>query len=118
MTRAEYERADSILTDRMRQVRSVGGIAPDVAVPRRKPPIDRIWFDADRRLWVGLSVDGSGTGATADVHDRDGRPAFHATWSSDIDLGFGAIRGNMAWGVRRTTLGVQRLVLVEFGTAR
>ena len=118
LTRTEEAWADSILADRARQVRSVGGIVPDVAVPQRKPPIDRICFDADRRLWVSLSVDDNGTVATADVYEFGGQPTLHAIWPSDIDLAFGAIRGNRAWGVRRMALGVQRLVLVEFGMKR
>lgn len=82
-------------------------------VPDHKPVLYRLFFDTEGRLWVQLSP-AAGGHHRADVYEASGNLSHQAEWPSDIDLSFGAIRGNSAVGVAADSLGVQRVVRLHF----
>jgi len=86
-------------------------------VPQRKTPLRTLYFDADGRLWVELSV-ADGEDRRAHVYDRDGRLAFSAQWPAGIAMQDNAIYGDVALGVARDSLDVQRVIRLRFRRAR
>jgi len=82
-------------------------------VPDRKPPLRHLAFDQDGRLWVELSVDGNRR--VADVYDESGAPSASYNWPSDVRVeARGWIGRDRLFGVRRDSLGVQRVARVRF----
>lgn len=64
-------------------------------VPDRRPPLERLLFDLDGRLWVVLSTP-AGTPGNADLYDRNGTLVERREWPGNVRLLDGAIRGNTA----------------------
>lgn len=87
-----------------RQPESALGTAPNV-----KPPIERMWFDEDGRLWVERSVSASDP-HVADLYSQDGRWLAIRTWPSHVMLNLGAIRGNAGVGVATNSEGLESVV--------
>ena len=106
---SELARAESSVVNDMRRLNLSRQDIP-YSVPDRKPPLRRIFFDRDGRLWVELSVSAAAP-RRADVYDRDGRLAHTVEWPAAVDLSAdGAIRGNIAHGIMRDSLDVERVV--------
>lgn len=82
-------------------------------VPDRKSPLHRLFFDADGRLWVELSVP-DGEVRRAEVYATDGTHLRTAEWPADVEFSLGAIRADVAIGVRRDSLDVARVVRVRW----
>jgi hypothetical protein len=83
-------------------------------IPARKPPLRRLFFDLDGRLWVQRNV-AEGEPALADVYDPAGRRAKRVTWPAAVDLSMGIIRGGVALGVARDELDIERVVRLRIG---
>ncbi|MXX33201.1 MAG: hypothetical protein F4107_05350 [Gemmatimonadetes bacterium] len=115
VTASERNRAEAQVRQWDQNARRVGGIIPEVTIPARKPPIDRIWFDAEDRLWVSLGVHGDAVMSEADVYDTTGAPLFRAQWPRGVELRHGAARGTVAWGIVKGPLDEPRLALIRFG---
>lgn len=86
---------------------------PEVDFPRMKPIVRSIFFDQDERLWVELFQQ-EGRPRKAHVYDGGGRLLFEATWPEDVSLRFGAVRGDVAVGVRRGAHGQESVVRLSF----
>lgn len=102
---------DSIETVVIQQWRGTFTPAP---IPVTKPPIWWIWYDRDGRLWVQHYYEHRDSLAWADVYGRDGELLFTAEWPRRARLILGAMRGNVALGVTRDELDVERVVRVRF----
>lgn len=94
--------------------RNFGGEYPDFDIPAVKPPLESMWFDRDGRLWVRLTTVADDEMARADVYDKAGTLLFRATWPADVSLGWGAIRGDTAIGIRTDRLDVHSVVRLRF----
>ncbi len=102
---AERQRAEEgLLQDRKRV-----GTDPGFSVPSHKQPLRRLFFDTDGRLWVELSVS-EGAARRAHIYDRNGQRAGQADWPAEVDLRYGLLRGDTAWGFATDSLGVQTVV--------
>ncbi|HSG82417.1 MAG TPA: hypothetical protein VLC48_09210 [Gemmatimonadota bacterium] len=83
-------------------------------VPDRKPPIRDLFFDQGGRLWVELSVS-EGSEHQADVYGPDGTLVARYRWPATVTLVFpGWIEDDIALGVARDDLGVERVVRLRF----
>ena len=89
---------------------------PDYEVPRRKPPIGTIWYDREDRLWVLDRPAENDEWLKAAVYDGNGEKRFTARWPRGIDLSVGGIKSDVAWGVQRLALDVQRVARLRFTT--
>jgi len=112
----ERRRAEHVLDSLQRYARRLGGEYPDFEIPRRKPPVEDLWYDGDGRLWVELATEIRADIAKADVYDQDGTLLFRASWPKGINLSWGAIERESAVGTERGALDVQRVVLLRFVT--
>lgn len=73
---------------------------PTIEVPKRKPPVEDMWYDEDGRLWVHLTPAEADEVSRAHVYDPEGEPLFTAEWPRGIDLSLGGVSGAVALGVR------------------
>lgn len=80
------------------------------SVPDTKAPLRELLFDARGRLWVVLTTAAADTMRLADVYDTSGLRVAQASWHRSIDLSAGGIRREHTFGVRRDSLGVERVV--------
>jgi hypothetical protein len=112
LSAGERSRADSQLNADATKLGLAGSAVP-FKVPGAKPPVKNIFFDQTGRLWVELSM-AEGEARRADVYDTTGRRLVLAQWPKDVDIGFGYIGDRVAYGVRRDSLGVARVVRVRF----
>lgn len=90
----------------------VGKKASDLpyALPDRRTPLNRIFYDDGGRLWVELSVphDSSRLG---EVWDTEGQLVERLRWPADVRLGdISWVSESHALGVLRDELGVERVV--------
>ena len=83
-------------------------------VPERKTPLSKLYFDDRGRLWVELSV-GAGLDRQADVYGTGGALLAHHSWPARVQLDPPAsVYGEIALGIERDDLGVERVVRVSF----
>lgn len=68
-------------------------------VPDRKPPIDRIFFDAQSRLWVERTV-ADGAPHEADVYDQTGALVEVVQWPANVRLTNGLVTDSLMYGIR------------------
>jgi hypothetical protein len=87
--------------------------APPFGVPEHKPPLEKIGFDLEGRLWVKLSSL-EGRPNEADVYDRRGAHVARVKWPADIRLDGFAVRGWLGFGWKTDANGVQRVVSLRF----
>ncbi|MGH7504236.1 MAG: hypothetical protein ACRELX_01230, partial [Longimicrobiales bacterium] len=80
----------------------------------RKPPLRSLMFDMAGNLWIELSVP-EGADRRADVYDREGTLLYGVVWPGAVELRWGMIRGDVAIGVARDSLDVQRVVRLRIG---
>lgn len=94
-------------------VRQQGGTFR-LTLPSHKPPLANLYFDRDGRLWVELSVSEDAP-READVYDSGGVLVERRRWPERVRIANpGWIRGDVALGVTVDSLGVQRVVRVEW----
>jgi len=110
----ERERAEHVVDSLVDFYKRVGAIYPSFVVPRRKPPIEELWYDEDNRLWVQLSRPDTDSLARAHVYSDRGVFLFAATWPRDVSLVHGAIRDTVAIGRRIGVLDVEEVVRMTF----
>jgi hypothetical protein len=82
-------------------------------VPDRKAPIQALWFDRTGRLWVNLTRQAN-TENRADVYDTSGTRIAVARWPGGVDLRSGYVDDEVALGVARDSLGVERVSLLTW----
>jgi hypothetical protein len=108
--------------ERERAEQSIQGYTKRLSIPRgdipfgvedRKQPLRDLFFDQEGRLWVELSV-ADGAAPSAHVYSPDGRLLFTAQWPLRTSLSNGAARGDVAYGIQRDSLDVQRVVRLRF----
>lgn len=83
-------------------------------VPDRKPPLADLGFDLEGRLWARRSAAEGAELQEADVYDRDGRWVATMVWPAGIQLVTWTVRGRTGLGVAIDSLGVQRVVRLQF----
>ena len=76
-----------------------GADYPAFTVPRRKPPIEGIWYDQGGRIWVETSRAEGVTTAGGHVYDAEGRFVADAEWPMEVRLNGGAIERDVVLGV-------------------
>lgn len=110
----ERARAEERIEGMLRQFELSRGQLP-FGVPERKPPLRDLWFDQEGRLWVELSV-AAGAPRVAEVWAPSGELAAATAWPADITFAppVGLAGGDVALGVRRDSLGVERIVKLRF----
>ena len=94
----------------------VGLSASDLpyGIPDRRTPLNELYYDAQGRLWVELSVPAD-SARVAEIWDTEGRRAGRVRWPSDVRLGTVSWIGEgRALGVRTDDLGVQRVVRLRW----
>ena len=74
--------------------------ALDFGVPDRKPPITRIFFDAQSRLWVERTV-ADGVPHEADVYDQTGTLVEVVQWPAGVRLDNGLVTDSLMYGIRQ-----------------
>lgn len=104
----EREQARSSL-ERYASLADLSVEALQFGVPDRKPPITRIFFDADSRLWVQRSTP-DGTPNEADVYTRNGQLNQVVQWPEDVTLHMGYLTADVLYGMRTTKDGVPQVV--------
>jgi hypothetical protein len=110
LTPDETAEARATLGDLRERARSRGIPPPDVAVPERHPPLERLHFDGTGRLWVQRRITSADTLELADVYDPAGAYLYTVRWPRDIILYHGAVRGGFVYGVSLDELDVARIV--------
>jgi hypothetical protein len=108
LTTEERGRAEESLQRDRKRI----GQDPGFSIPSHKPPLRRIFFDTMGRLWVELSTPERAP-RRAHIYDRSGQRVAEAEWPAEVDLDFGVVRGDTAWGVAVDSLGVQTLVRLK-----
>lgn len=109
---AERARATKTLEGVAKQTGVAVGRLP-FGVPTSKPPIERIGFDSDGRLWIQrTSLDGQPR--EADVYARDGRWIAQMRWPWNVRLDLSSATGNRAVGVESDNSGQPRVVRLRF----
>lgn len=109
LTGAERAHADSTLDAMVRRL-DVSRRDLPFGVPSEKPPIRELFFDRVGRLWVVRNVP-QGEPNEADIYDPSGERIATITWPVGITLnGAGTIDRDVALGVQRDELGVERVV--------
>ncbi|MES3629426.1 MAG: hypothetical protein PPP56_04590 [Longimonas sp.] len=97
LTDDEYQAAEA----QLRRQTERFGIQPDALsfdIPARKPPLQRIFFDADSRLWVQRTTE-AGAPNEADVYDTDGTLVQVVQWPREINLHMGQITDESLYGI-------------------
>ncbi|WP_141491580.1 hypothetical protein [Longimonas halophila] len=81
-------------------------------VPDRKPPIDRIFFDAQSHLWVQRSMPDN-TPNEADVYDTEGALVKIVQWPNGVALHQGYLLDDTLYGTQTTEDGVPQVVRLQ-----
>lgn len=100
----ERERGEKMLVDQGKRL----GVKLDFAVPGNKPVLRDLFFDAEGRLWVELTVP-DGSTRHAHVYNREGRRVAEAHWPAEVDASAGVVRGDTIWGIATDSLGVESI---------
>ena len=112
LSEAERARSEQNIQDYMKRLSLPRGDIP-FGVDDRKQPLDWLWFDQEGRLWVRLTV-ADGETPMAHVYSPEGKLLFTAQWPARTDLSSGAARGDVAYGIQRDSLDIQRVVRLRF----
>ena len=116
VTAAEKDTAEKMLSDYAKEY-GVTRASLRMKVPDVKPPIDRVGFDLDGRLWVSLTVP-DGAPHQADVYDRNGALQRVVHWPANVDLYRWVARDSIAIGIARDEDGTPSVVRLQFRPAR
>jgi hypothetical protein len=79
----------------------------------RKAPLRALWFDRGGRLWVQVTP-AEGEPSRADVYDPSGVRVAVAEWPADVELRTGYVTQDLALGIRRDSLGVERVARIAW----
>lgn len=114
LSAGERERANDFLESQLERTGVARGQLP-FGIPDTKAPLQRLFFDRERNLWVELTVADS-SDREADVFDLDGRYVGRRVWPASVDLGrvAGWVAGNTALGTLTDENGVVKVVRVTF----
>lgn len=99
LSEGEREQARSSL-DAYTDNYGISADALDFGVPDRKPPITRIFFDAQSRLWVERTV-ADGAPHEADVYDQAGTLVEVVQWPAGVRLTNGLVTDSLMYGIRQ-----------------
>ena len=114
VTEAEARAEDERLDVYRRLADRIDGVFPEISMPDRKPAIVRMWYDEDGRLWVMPWPAEGDDRYRAHVYDAEGVQLHTVEWPVGIAISRGGVRGDVALGVERMALDVQRVVRLRF----
>lgn len=83
-------------------------------VPKRKPPLDDLFFDEIGRLWVQRSIADTTDLDEADVYDPQGELVEVVRWPADVQLDGGFIRNSVAYGIRSGSETIPQVVRMRY----
>lgn len=114
LSAGERERAEDFLALQLRGTGVARNQLP-FDIPDTKAPLQRLFFDRERNLWVELTVPDSAD-READVFDPDGRYVGRRVWPAGVDLGVvgGWVSGNTALGRLTDENDVAKVVRIRF----
>lgn len=99
LSEGEREQARSSL-DAYTDNYNISTDALDFGVPDRKPPIARIFFDTQSRLWIEHTV-ADGAPHEADVYNQEGALVEVVQWPNGVRLTNGLVTDSLMYGMRQ-----------------
>jgi hypothetical protein len=114
LSAGERQRAEDFLASQLERTGVARNQLP-FDIPDTKAPLQRLFFDRERNLWVELTVPDSAD-READVFDPDGRYVGRRVWPAGVDLGVvgGWVSGSTALGRLTDENDVAKVVRVRF----